>query len=190
MVPGPLCKPQSFTAPASGALPSSWLLAKAEHVRVYKEVGFSRRYPQLRWPLALPEPPIAWFQFLSLPARDAAGDWPGVCLGQHPLAGAPTNCFLVFQAHLPSSGGPWPALQLTPPRKCSDIFGGPPEELLPLAGPIPPGQALRTHSRQYPPGDQLLSIVTAGGGREAQGSRAKSRETKGKTRESVRRNCG
>lgn len=47
----------------------------------------------------------------------------------------------------------------------------------------------KAHSRQYPPGHQLLSIVTAGGGGKAQESRGKSEVVKGKTREIVRRNC-
>lgn len=48
----------------------------------------------------------------------------------------------------------------------------------------------KAHSRQYPPGHQLLSIVTAGGGGKAQESRGKSGVVKGKTGEIVRRNCG
>lgn len=59
-------------------------------------------------------------------------------------------------------------------------------------GPTPSCSHTRekAHSRQYPPGHQLLSIVTAGGGGMAQESRGKSGVVKGKTGEIVRRNCG
>lgn len=59
-------------------------------------------------------------------------------------------------------------------------------------GPAPRHSHTRekAHSRQYPPGHQLLSIVTAGGGGKAQESRGKSGVVKGKTGEIVRRNCG
>lgn len=66
----------------------------------------------------------------------------------------------------------------------------PKQTTLPSARVSPFTHQKKAHSRQYPPGHQLLSIVTAGRSGKAQESRGKSGVVKGKTGEIVRRNCG
>lgn len=99
---------------------------------------------------------------------------------------------------------PHTGLALSAPR----LFGGP-RDIPPRLGPwlclgqaepgtlgpapcqgVPFTHQEKAHSRQYPPGHQLLSIVTAGRSGKAQESRGKSGVVKGKTGKIVRRNCG